>query len=343
MSLEDKKKLWTRIFGSIFLVGILCIVGYGLSIVLPTLLALATNMIYLGIECCVLAALFYVIVLDSKFRTTLASGYGLAMYKIAKQLIVLDPIAFLRMGVEKTANNKEKLDKQAGNVNGVLRRLQSDMTKNAETAKQDFSMAKAAEKMNDVDQKIVKMNNVARMEKSNKRLRDTYVTLEKQYRILIQFSKRSALLIEDMNNEVNCMEAEYNAINAASSAFEAAKSLMVGTPNERASKELAMSALADNYSSKMGEIENFMNVSSDMLKQLDLQSAVLNDRGMEIFAEWEKNGESQLLGNDKAVILSQAENPNDIIDLDADHSAVPVRSTPVSSKPGSKYNNMFDK
>ena len=47
---------------------------------------------------------------------------------------------------------------------------------------------------------------------------------------------------------------------------------------------------------KVGEMERFMDMSSNLMKSIDLQNGVFEDEGMKMLEEWEKNSTLILSG-----------------------------------------------
>lgn len=338
--MENDKKFWTRLVGGIILLGLGGFAAYLAMLALPFLLLGVTNGIILGAELLFVAAVIR-LALDRRFRLFISTGYSVGIYNLTKRLVTIDPIAIMRLNIRKLNKYKENMDEQIEKLRGQMKILQRKIEGNSAAAQDDLNLAKAADKRSETGVKSVKLNNVARLEKSNQKLNNVYVTMEKLYRTLVKMSQTAALLIEDTTNDVNCKEDEYKSINAASSAFQSAMSIIKGNPDEKAIMDMANQELADNFGMKMGEIENFMEVSSSFLKGMDIQNGVMNDRGLEIFEAWEKKSDSLLLGNEKAILLSKAENPNDQLDLDAQPTPVPVTAGRTSGS--NKYNNMLDK
>jgi len=101
--------------------------------------------------------------------------------------------------------------------------------------------------------------------------------------------------------------------------------------------DMAMESIADDVAGKVGEMERFMEMSSNFMNSIDLQNGIFEEEGLKMLEKWEQEGVSLLLGNDKQNLLSQANNPSDVLDLNA-----PIK--PSVREPGhrNQYDSLFE-
>jgi len=78
-------------------------------------------------------------------------------------------------------------------------------------------------------------------------------------------------------------------------------------------------------------------MSKNFMESIDLQNGVFEEEGLGMLEKWEKEGVSFLLGKDKASIIAKANNPKEILDLNAPAKA-PVRQ----ERSGNQYDSFFD-
>src|SRR5690606_30739175 len=93
----------------------------------------------------------------------------------------------------------------------------------------------------------------------------------------------------------------------------------------RAMFDAALEAIADDVSQKVGEMERFMELSDNFMKSVDLQNGIFEEEGLAMLEKWEKEGVSLLLGSQKQMLLEQANDDQEVLDLDAPR-AKPVRT-----------------
>ncbi|MEO6190061.1 MAG: hypothetical protein ABIO44_06580, partial [Saprospiraceae bacterium] len=82
-------------------------------------------------------------------------------------------------------------------------------------------------------------------------------------------------------------------------------SAISGDKDQRALFEEALDAMADDVSSKVGEMEQFMELSENFMSSVDLQNGVFEVEGLKMLEKWEANGVSRILGGEKAQIVSE--------------------------------------
>ena len=102
-----------------------------------------------------------------------------------------------------------------------------------------------------------------------------------------------------MKDQVEVKEQERKAIHASHSAMKSAMSIISGDKDQRAMFDMALEAIADDVSQKVGEMERFMDMSSSFMDSVDLQNGVFEEEGMKMLEKWEKEGVSLILGNEK--------------------------------------------
>ena len=144
----------------------------------------------------------------------------------------------------------------------------------------------------------------------------------------------SEVLMEDVIDQVSVKKQERAAIRASHSAMKSAWNILSGNSDKRYMFDQAMEAVADDVSMKIGEMEHFMDVSSNFMDSIDLQNGVFEEEGLKMLDKWEKEGVSLLLGTDKDLLVKDS--PANTVDLDA----------PLLKSKGedhsNQYNNLFN-
>ena len=156
-------------------------------------------------------------------------------------------------------------------------------------------MAEQAKKKNNMDVVVINTRQYGRLEESNKRFSDLLGKMEILYRVLAKMYDNSGYLIKDIENEVRIKKQEREAIKSGYSAMKRAMSIINGDPDKKMMFDQAMDAIVDDISSKIGEMERFMEVSSTFIESIDLQNGVYEQKGIELLEKMEKQGISLLL------------------------------------------------
>ena len=90
--------------------------------------------------------------------------------------------------------------------------------------------------------------------------------------------------------------------------MRSAMSIIKGDADKRAMFDQAMEVIADDVANKVGEMERFMEMSSNFMNSIDLQNGVFEEQGMKMLEDYEKNSTLLLLGG-------KEKNSDDILEL----------------------------
>lgn len=329
------KSFWERpegVTGSIFLLAMIVGGGYLLYSYLPKLILLAENTLYLSGMLIALSSIIYVI-LDPKARNLVWYGYKSFMRAITGLFVKIDPIAVLKSYIEHLENSLLKMTKQINQLRGQMHKLKELIVNNQKEIQvnlRDATRYRDSEKQAEM---ILKTRKAGRLQDSNLRLEDLYKRMETLYRILTKMQETSYVMAEDLKDQVMVKETERKAILASHSAMNSAMSILKGDPDKRVMFDMALEAIANDVSNKMGEMEQFMDMSDKIMKGIDLQNGVFEEEGLKLLEDWEKKGTSLLLGEAKQELVLK----NETLDLNAPLKE-PVREVGQTNQ----YDSFFD-
>ena len=319
--------------GLLFLAGIAGAVGYGLYKLLPILITLVNNTLYLAGLLIALGAIIYLL-MDPKFRNLIFYMYKSVMRFITGLFVQIDPIGILETYIDDLRSNLKKMDVQISNLRGQMRKLKDIIDQNARDIQSNLAMASQAKKTEKDAIMILKTRKAGRLQESNMRLEDLYKKMEILYRVLTKMYDNSEILMEDVIDQVAVKKQERAAIRASHSAMKSAWNILSGNSDKRYMFDQAMEAVADDVSLKIGEMERFMDVSSNFMDSIDLQNGIFEEEGVKMLEKWENEGVSLLLGTDKDLLVKDS--PANMVDLDA----------PMTKSKGddhqNQYNNLFN-
>ena len=333
------KSFWQKpegVTGAVFLAAIVGGLGYLLVTNMTALAALAANTVYLVAMLAVLAAIIYM-VLDPKMRTLVSYMYKSVMRWITGWFVQIDPIGILKSYTDDLQSNLGKMNKQIGKLKGQMHKLKELIVNNRREIKSNLTQASKAKQVNKQNIMILKSRKAGRLKESNMRLEDLYKKMEVLYRVLTKMYENSEILLEDVKDQVMVKEQEYKAIKASAGAMKSAASVISGNPDKRAMFDMAMEAVADDVSQKVGEMERFMEMSSSFMDSVDLQNGVFEEEGMKMLEKWEKEGVSILLGEEKTDIVKKANNDSDVLDLNQ-----PIKKPIRESGHSNQYDSLFE-
>lgn len=263
-----------------------------MSQILPTLILLASNTLYLAGMLAALAAVIYV-VLDPKARNLVWYFYKSVMRWITGIFVKIDPISILKSYMEDLEDTLKKMSRQIGALRGQMRQLKGIMDANKAEIQKNMAVAEQAKKKSDEKNMALAARKAGRLQDANAKYDVLYNRMEVLYRILSKMYENAEIVLDDTKDQVTVKEQEYKAIHASHSAIRSAMSIISGDPDQRALFDRALEALADDVSSKVGEMERFMDTSKNLMASIDLQNGVFEEEGLRLLEQWEK--ESPLL------------------------------------------------
>lgn len=335
------KAFWNRpegTTGKVFIVAILAAFGYAFYKLLPTLLKFTQDVLHLTILAIVLFAIFAVL-LNKQFQTAVNTLFKMAMRALTGMVIKIDPVSIVKDYIDMLKRQSEKFEQQMMNVAGQIRNLKNIISKNKEDIAHQMELAsQASKKVQAGDESYkgsvaVKTRQAARKEKSVGKYVELLSKLEMIYKFLGKYKQAADLVIEDKQNEVENAEIEYKTIKASYGAFKSAMSIIAGKNDKRAMFEQTMDYIAEEISMQVGEMERFAEVSEGFMKNMDLESGMYEEKGMEMLKKWEVNADSLLLKpTEKEIIVG-----NSMLD------STSFTIKPTADSGNSSYDKVFNK
>ncbi|GAB1858661.1 hypothetical protein MHTCC0001_35010 [Flavobacteriaceae bacterium MHTCC 0001] len=315
--------------GMLFMAGALGGLGYVLYKALPYLITIAENTLYLGVLLVALGALIYMI-LDPKMRNLISFMYKSFMRWITGLFIQIDPIGILKSYIEDLKGNLRKMNKQIAVLKGQMRKLKTIINENNKNINANLKLASAAKEKNKKNVMILKSRKAGRLKDSNLKLDGLYKKMEILYKVLTKMYENSEILVEDIQDQVVVKEQEYKAVKASHSAMKSAMDIISGNDSKKEMYDRALEHMADDVSSKIGEMERFMEMSHNFMDSIDLQNGIFEEEGLDLLEKWEKEGVSLILGSEKDLLV----NDSNTVDLDA-----PITR---SKNKGDSYSDLFE-
>ncbi|MEZ5004592.1 MAG: hypothetical protein R2730_16305 [Chitinophagales bacterium] len=298
------------------------------------LVAAAANTINLVLMLVALAAIVYVI-LDPKFRNLAFYVYKSIMRFITGIFVQIDPIGILQSYVEDLKTNLKKMNKQIGLLRGQMRKLNDVIQNNKRQIASNIKLADKAKRSDKDAIMILKSRKAGRLKESNLRLEDLYKKMEVLYRVLVKMYENSEILLEDVADQVEVKKQERAAIRASHSAMKSAMNIISGKGDKREMFDQALEHIADDVSMKIGEMERFMDLSTNFMDSIDLQNGIFEEEGLAMLEKWEKEGVSLILGQDKDLLVMEGNADDKYVDLDA-----PLEQPKKDHD--NQYSNLFD-
>jgi hypothetical protein len=112
--------------------------------------------------------------------------------------------------------------------------------------------------------------------------------------VLIKMHSYSSYKLTDTKNEIRMKKQEFSAISSGYSAMRNAQNILEGDYARNERYEAATEALAQDLSVKIAEMDNFMELSSSIFEEMDLQNSIYQAEGMKMFDEITSKGQAIL-------------------------------------------------
>ncbi len=315
--------------GLVFLIAMLGIGGWAVLSFGGMIWAFLSTVAGMAVGLGVLGVIIYM-ALDSKTRTLFSYMYQSVMRKITGFFVTIDPMGILKNYISDLEKNLKKMGKQIANLKGQMRNLKNQLTNNNQEIEKNLAIARQAKKQGNEKQLVLSTRKAARLKETNQKYVALHSKLAVLYRVLTKMYSNSEILLEDTKDQVRVKDQERKAIRASHSAMKSAMSIIKGDPDKRAMFDQAMQGIADDVANKVGEMERFMEMSSDFMQSIDLQEGIFEEKGMAMLEEYEKQSTLMLLGG--------SEEADEILDLNEPRKEVQYRTKSDSSD----YGDLFE-
>lgn len=318
MTESKRKSFWKRpegVTGGIFLAAVTIGGIFIVSSAISAIIAFISSTPGIIISLLVLGAVIFT-ALDPKARALVSYMFKSTMRWITGLFVKIDPIGILKAYVDDLKTNLRKMNRQISQLRAQMHKLKELIINNKKQINSNLTEAGEAKKDNKTNVVILKTRKAGRLKDSNMKLEQLYQKMEVMYRVLNKMYENSEIMYEDITDQVEVKEQERKAIMASHNAMGAAMNIIKGDKDKKELFDRALEAVADDVSQKVGEMERFMQVSGSFMDSLDLQNGVFEEEGLKMLEKWEKEGTSLLLGDDKTMLIEQASNDQDILDLE---------------------------
>ena len=338
MAEPKPKSFWKRpegVTGAIFLgaavIGTVALVS---TFILP-IIAFLKTILGMVVSLSVLGLIIFM-ALDPKTRAVTGYMYKSVMRWITGLFVQIDPIGILKSYVEDLQENLRKMSRQISQLRGEMHKMQEMIHNNKRMIESNLNLASKARDKDKKNIMILKSRKAARAKESNMRLEDLYKKMEVLYRVLNKMYGNSEILMEDIKDQVEMKDQERKAIHASHSAMKSAMNIIQGDKDRRYMFDMALEAIADDVSLKVGEMERFMDMSSNFMQSVDLKNGIFEEEGLKMLEKWEQEGTSLILGEEKDTLILESED-GEMLDLNE-----PIARPQRAENDTNQYDSFFD-
>ncbi|MEM7104993.1 MAG: hypothetical protein AAF502_17785 [Bacteroidota bacterium] len=262
----------------------------------------------------ILIAFFIFAIADRKTRNRFELAGQSFMRTLNRKAIKSNPLKALDKYLKKMRKDIREIAAQLGTLRGQMRRLSQQIEANKASLDilyQDASKAKENRKKNKV---IIAARKISRLEGSIEKLEKLFKKMEVLDKILFRIYTHTEILHEDVRDQIEVKKIEFKAMTASAKAMRSAKA-MIGKNQKRQLFDQAVETLAEDVALKVGEIENYLNRSTDLMDTIDFQSGQFEKEGLKMLEDLEKESATMLLNVPEKQTIDLEKSNEDVLDL----------------------------
>lgn len=265
--------------------------------------------------------------MNDRFRLICSNAFKLIMRKITAMFITIDPIGILENYIDEMDAQIAKVAEHTNSLNGQKRKMKNRIESKKQEMEKNLAVASQAQKTGNAHAATLNARSASRAEDVIRNLNKTYEKIDLLHNVLKNMYEKVKFLRDDTENLVENKKYEYESIKAAHKAMTGAQRLLQGNDSQMAMFEMTMEHIADDIGMKVGEMESFMEMSQDFMTNVDLETGVMDERGLELLERFQ-NGDSLLLTETNSKL--------------AELKSSPVKTEEVTTTVNKQFNSYFN-
>jgi len=270
-------------FGTVGMLAVLGLIGYGFALALPWLLWFATNLITFIISLTAIVLFFKIL-----FSPNTWALYKIAVRAIAGWIVNLDPIALLEEGIVEMRKRLQEFTGQRAKLKGTKRTVDAAIQQNNEIIEKEQRLAQLAIRKSDAPQAAIHNTEVERKTKRNIKYRAFAETILNLDMLLERVQSMLNLSVQDAINEVEDMKLDMKVTGEVAGAVGAAKAILSGDPSKQALFQRAYETAQTKINNNKGMIDQFIQDIQPLLAAQALDDEAAQDRAREMMKKWEQ-------------------------------------------------------
>jgi phage shock protein A len=277
---------WQRPEGTTGKVLVAMLSGIGLFAlykVLPFLITLAENMLYLGVLGVGLA-LFYMVVTSERVRTLVFYAFAMISRAITSNFVDIDPVAILNSFTEQMKKRREQVVESLNSILGVMRTLSGEIERAQKELDQALKVADAASNRNDEDAMNAQTEIAGRRAEMIERYKRALADVTEVRDALQKVKRRADYHITTSEDEVRELTRQNEIAKETRKATKAASAIF-GDTDLFTVRNMAADRIRERYSSALGELDGYIESAKGIDAEIDLNQAVFQSEGKKRLAE----------------------------------------------------------
>ncbi|KKT81261.1 MAG: hypothetical protein UW79_C0023G0034 [Candidatus Yanofskybacteria bacterium GW2011_GWA2_44_9] len=259
----------------------------------------------------------YVIATNRWIRALVGSAFRAAVRSMVGMFVNMAPIAVAR---DYIAYSRKKLAsglEAAKRFKAKMLALFQVIEKFKITVDQQEALAKKHNRAKNFEEAQAAQIRAERTRKRIQALENMYTKMETLMRALDTILRKAKLRVDsaeaELEDQITMYEASMDTKHAIADVKEAIGATS-STPKEMA--DMAAAKMALEIAGAVVEMDDMINLSEELFSGIDAEEAVISERAMRRFQEWEQESHSSVLApGEKADLLRTAQDPAQPYDL----------------------------
>jgi hypothetical protein len=294
-----------KVAGYVFLAALAGVGIYAWGTIVPFLVDVIFDTVKLGIGLGILLVSYLVL---SSPKVKAGFWYaGQRMFRSMAGIFVnTDPIGIMLDYIESTKAEARKLHAETGKVEASYELVKRKIETNTQQMRDLLDTAASAKRQGDTDMADTYASRAAQVEAYTTRLQPMLTTTKNVALVMRKILKVAEKQIADGEFNVGILKDEYATVKSAGSGMRAAMNILRGDPDKKYFFDLAADRVAQDMAQQLGQIKEAMRYSHDFVKEMDVQSGVMSEKGQRMLEKYQK-GEFTSLGELDKVPLTVAQ------------------------------------
>lgn len=258
---------------------------------LITLFGQAITLTALGI----VLALMLMVVTNTRVQTITKLLFQRFMRSFTGFFVQLDALGIMRSYIEDLNKKHNTISKSITELSSQRRKAQDQIDKQEKEWNNEMAKASLAKQSGNAALQQISLRQAGRLRAMNdEKLIPMLTQIDGYARMLSKYREVTEIVKADLENEVKMQETQAALMKSTWGAISAAKAIIQGGTDERALFDQAMEYMADDFSMKIGQIDDFIDSTMTFMQTMDLQNGVYEAQGLARLAEWEKSADNML-------------------------------------------------
>ena len=295
---RPRRTFWQRPEGKVAM-GIVAAIGmllaWGFVSILPTLIQIAENTLYLAALVGMLLLLYCIVFVWDRPRTLLFYALQMVSRWITSNFVELDPVSILHAFVRQMKERREVIQDRLGRIVGVRRMVEAKIQKSEKERQQALRLAGAARGSHDEDGLNAHAEIAARRVRDIQEYEAMRGQVENIEKLLQRVLRRADYHSQTAEDEANQLQDKHTITGAVQAATTAAQGIF-GDTDLAEVRDMAAERIRDDYEKRLGELQTLIDLT-DFDHAVDLNQMAFRQEGLAQLAEAERKVTQAELAN----------------------------------------------